>query len=157
MHIFPKTGFRENWLWLSSTNCILSCYNISRNPRRANHETEHWIILAQIGCELLPQERIFTKVDQRCVVLTIAYHHAISFQNNCHRADHENHIFFQNCAYSKKRFFWKISWYGYCLTIRPHHDRMFLKTRTKATFVYLYHASSCQKLQKDPQRVNHET
>ena len=63
--IFTKIGFWENWLLLLSTNCILSCYNmlllLSRSLQRANHETKDCIILAQIGCELLPWKRIFYK------------------------------------------------------------------------------------------------
>ena len=34
----------------------------------------------------------FTKVDQHCLGLTIVYHHIMSFQKNCHRADHENKV-----------------------------------------------------------------
>ena len=36
--------------------------------------------------------RFFGKVDQHCFGLTIISHHAMSFQKNPHRADHENKV-----------------------------------------------------------------
>ena len=32
------------------------------------------------------------EVDQHCLGRTIVYHHAMSFQKHCHRADHENKV-----------------------------------------------------------------
>ena len=48
--------------------------------------------------------------------------------------------FFPNSSLSKKGKFWKDSPRDQCLTITPHHVRMFLKFRktTKATIVYLF-------------------
>ena len=72
LRILPKISFWENWLLLLYTNCILSCYNISRNPQKANHETKDWIILAKLGASYFPKKELFMKVDQHCLGLTIS-------------------------------------------------------------------------------------
>ena len=39
-----------------------------------------------------PKKEVFTKVDKHCLDLTIVYHHAMSFQKHCYKADHENKV-----------------------------------------------------------------
>ena len=50
---------------------------LKKNPQRANHGTEGCIILAQIGCELLPQKVIFLK--KLTIVLTTVSNQGTSF------------------------------------------------------------------------------
>ena len=63
-----------------------------KSPQKANNKTEDCIILAQTGCELLLQTRIFGKVHQHCFGPAIVSHHALSFHENCHRLDRENKV-----------------------------------------------------------------
>ena len=52
------------------------------------------------------------KVEQNCLDQTIVYHHAMSFQKNFNRADHENKVapFFSKIVPSpKKDFFGKLA------------------------------------------------
>ena len=63
--------------------------HLKKSPQRANNKTESCIIFAQTGCELLSQTRIFRKVDHYCFDLAFAFHHAIPYQNICHRVDRE--------------------------------------------------------------------
>ena len=60
-----------------------------KNLQRVNNKTESCIILAQTGCELFPKREFFGKVVQHCFGLAIVSHHAIAYQNTCHRVDHE--------------------------------------------------------------------
>ena len=50
--------------------------HFKKNPQRENHGTE--------GCIIFPKKEFFRKVDQHCFGLTIVFHHAMSFQKNCH-------------------------------------------------------------------------
>ena len=47
------------------------------------------------------------KVEQNCFHQTIVYHHAMSFQKNVHRADHENKVaqFFPKLSLVQKNIF----------------------------------------------------
>ena len=48
------------------------------------------IILAQTKCKLTsPKGNFFEKVDQHCFDLAIVSHHAMWYQNICHRVGHE--------------------------------------------------------------------
>ena len=62
---------------------------VQKNPQRANNKTEVCTILPQTVCDLLSQKIISWKSDQHCFGLAIASHQAMSFQNICHRIDHE--------------------------------------------------------------------
>ena len=58
-----------------------------KNSQRANNKTEGCKILAQTGCELLPQIRFLWK--SWLASLAIISHHAMSNQNIHQRIDHE--------------------------------------------------------------------
>ena len=52
------------------------------------------------------------KFDQHCLGLTIVYHHAMSFQKNCHKADQKNkvaHFFPKLSLVQKDIFFGKLA------------------------------------------------
>ena len=43
----------------------------------------------KLGTSYFSKQEFFGKVDQNCFVLPIVSHHAMPYQNICHRADHE--------------------------------------------------------------------
>ena len=44
----------------------------------------------KLGASYFPKKKFLGNVEQHCFVLTM--HHAMSFQESCHRADHENKV-----------------------------------------------------------------
>ena len=57
----PKEMFWQSCLLLCIATLFLLATTFQKNSQRANHKTEGCIILAQSGCDLLPQKGTFWK------------------------------------------------------------------------------------------------
>ena len=88
-HLPQKRFFGKIDCYLFIPTVFFHATTFQKKSQRGNNKTEGCIIMAQTGCELFSQNGFFGKVDQHCFGLAIASHHAMSFQNICHRVDHE--------------------------------------------------------------------